>query len=308
MARHRPSYSGFFSSGREPQERPLERVVGRDGTSLASPELLAFAPGPSVGSGREFVPKHPDTQDTRPKPKRRKEKRRQGTPRAFGHTSDRRARSSAAEAEKLGHPREDEDREGPQQTNLWELPEPEPRQRPESVPEASRAKTPRDPDSRRKPKQDKEKRCQGLSARSGRPPGRAKPEGSLLPPSYQPATSPVLQHRLQQGPQMPFSARQYSRHGICTRPPHPGQRTGSPRGGVNPSSSRGRRVGSQTRFPWAMALTVPRLTPIRRAMPRCERRPSPNSRRISSTTVVAIIVQFSPEIAVLRLWLQCLFV
>ena len=50
-----------------------------------------------------------------------------------------------------------------------------------------------------------------------------------------------------------------------------------------------------------MALTVPRLTPIRKAILRCERRPSRNIRRISSTTVVAIIVQFSPEIAVLRL-------
>lgn len=53
-----------------------------------------------------------------------------------------------------------------------------------------------------------------------------------------------------------------------------------------------------------MALTVPRLMPVRRAMSRCERRPSRNIRRISSTIVVAIIVQFSPKVAILRFWLD----
>jgi hypothetical protein len=45
-----------------------------------------------------------------------------------------------------------------------------------------------------------------------------------------------------------------------------------------------------------MALTVPRLTPVRMATFRCET-PCRNIRRTSSTTVVAIIVDLSPEIS-----------
>ena len=77
MASHRPSYSGFFSRGKEPQGRQVERV-GWDGTSLtvlAEPESSAFVPGPCVGSGREFAPKHPGTRTHGRKPKRSKEKR-----------------------------------------------------------------------------------------------------------------------------------------------------------------------------------------------------------------------------------------
>ena len=46
-----------------------------------------------------------------------------------------------------------------------------------------------------------------------------------------------------------------------------------------------------------MALTVPRLTPNRMEIFRCDRRPSRNIRRISSITVFWIIVQLSPKIA-----------
>jgi hypothetical protein len=45
-----------------------------------------------------------------------------------------------------------------------------------------------------------------------------------------------------------------------------------------------------------MALTVPRLTPIWEAIFRCERRPSCNIRRISSTTVAVIIVHLLPGV------------
>ena len=45
-----------------------------------------------------------------------------------------------------------------------------------------------------------------------------------------------------------------------------------------------------------MALTVPRLTPNRLAISRCEMRPSRSIRRTSSTNAVAIIVQLLPKI------------
>jgi hypothetical protein len=47
------------------------------------------------------------------------------------------------------------------------------------------------------------------------------------------------------------------------------------------------------RFPWAIALTVPRLTPKRKAIFRCERLPSSSSRCTSSTIANAIIFGFS---------------
>ncbi len=54
------------------------------------------------------------------------------------------------------------------------------------------------------------------------------------------------------------------------------------------------------RLPRATALTVPRLTPSRAAIFRCENRPSWSSRRISSITGVAIIVQLSPKVTRFR--------
>ncbi|OHB69299.1 MAG: hypothetical protein A2V70_08520 [Planctomycetes bacterium RBG_13_63_9] len=64
------------------------------------------------------------------------------------------------------------------------------------------------------------------------------------------------------------------RQGIWTMPPQLGQRLGKPRGGMKPSGRGAVRLEQSGRFPWAMALTVPRLTLRRRAIFRWERVPA----------------------------------
>jgi len=72
--------------------------------------------------------------------------------------------------------------------------------------------------------------------------------------------------------------------------PQVAQRTCGPLGGASASSPSRRRVCGSGRLPSAIALTDPRLTPIRRAIPRCDRLPTLRSRLISSTTCAESII------------------